>query len=197
MTDNIDVQVYFNFRCPYCYLASKSLFTIFDDFYARMVWRPLGGYHGRASAAQAKIKQRVSRQDVERHCRKMGIRFQPPPAGTDPTKAAILSLVAENEGVLQPYIQKVMQAAWANGADIGDVEVLLQVGEDVGLSRGDVLRGLEDEDLGVQLEQNWQTAQTDGVFGVPSFIIDDQIFWGNDRLNFLFDYLRELRLARS
>ena len=42
--NNIDVKVYFNFRSPYCYLASKTMWSIVDDFNVNILWRPVGGW---------------------------------------------------------------------------------------------------------------------------------------------------------
>jgi 2-hydroxychromene-2-carboxylate isomerase len=45
-----------------------------------------------------------------------------------------------------------------------------------------------------KLDDNWLEAQELGVIGVPTFIVNDQLFWGNDRIDFLEEYLMELRL---
>jgi 2-hydroxychromene-2-carboxylate isomerase len=48
-----------------------------------------------------------------------------------------------------------------------------------------------------QLDDNWKEAQELGVIGVPTFVVNDQVFWGNDRLDFVEDYLAELRLVKA
>ncbi len=73
MSESIDVKVFFNFRSPYCYLASKTLFQIFDDYYANLIWRPLGGWGGRSPPERAKVKIPLVRQDMRRITQKMGI----------------------------------------------------------------------------------------------------------------------------
>ena len=55
MPEAVDVKVFFNFRSPYCYIASKTMFQIFDDYHANLVWRPLGGWSGRSSPDRAKV----------------------------------------------------------------------------------------------------------------------------------------------
>ena len=66
MPESIDVKLFFNFRSPYCYIASKTLFQIYDDYHTNLVWRPLGGWSGRSSPDRAKIKVPLTRQDVRR-----------------------------------------------------------------------------------------------------------------------------------
>ena len=110
MSEPVDVKLYFNFRSPYCYIASKTLFAIFDEFNTRLIWRPLGGWSGRSSPERAKVKVPLTRQDVRRITAKMGIPMNPPPLTTEPTKAGAASLLAEQKGLLRPWIVEVMRA---------------------------------------------------------------------------------------
>ncbi len=193
MSDPIDVTLYFNFRSPYCYLASKKMFALEDEHGARFVWRPLGGWAGRSPPERAKYKIPIVRQDIRRWCRRMEIPFKPPPITTDPTIAAAGSLLAEEKGRLREYIVAVMAREWAEGADIGQPEILLDVGESVGLDRAALARTIESEEALAALERNHEEAQARGAFGVPTFIVGDEIFWGQDRIDFVAEYLDELR----
>ncbi len=196
MSHPVDVKLFFNFRSPYCYIASKYMFEVFDDYHANLVWRPLGGWTGRSSPDRAKVKMPIVRQDVARISRKMGIPLNPPPVTTEPTKAGAGSLLAEQKGLLRPYIVEMMRSEWAGGQDIGDTDVILQVGESIGLDRSELIAAIESEDNLAQLDRNWREAQGIGVIGVPSFVVGDDIFWGSDRIEYLKDHLRELRMAR-
>ncbi len=196
MTTPIDVKLYFNFRSPYCYIASKTLFQVFDEFHTNLIWRPLGGWTGRSSPDRAKVKVPLTRQDVARITKKMGIPMNPPPMTTEPTKAGAGSLLAEQKGVLRPYLLEMMRAEWSYGLDIGDTEVILNVGDKAGLDRAELMQAIESPDNLAQLEKNWEEAQTLGVIGVPTFVIGEDIFWGSDRIEYVLDHLRELRLSR-
>lgn len=196
MTDTVSVSVFFNFRSPYCYLVSKRLFGVFEDFHVEMDWRPLGGWNGRSAPEQAKVMIPVARQDMQRWGKKMGIPVVPPPTETDPTIAGLGSLYAEQQGKLKDYVIEVMRAAWGEGKDIGDLSVLLDVCERIGLDQSGVLAAIDSEANQERLQDNWQQAQELGVFGVPTFIVDDQYFWGNDRIDFLRTHLTEMRLRK-
>lgn len=190
------VHLYFHFRSPYCYLASKTLWSLLDDFHTALVWRPLGGWDGRSAPERAKVKVPISRQDVARHCRRMGIPFNPPPLSTDATLAGVGSLLAEREGLLRPYVVEMMRAEWAGGQDIGLPEVRQAVASAVGLNPLEFEAFVQDPVNQAKLGAHWTEAQEKGAIGVPTFVIDDQIFWGNDRLDFVLEYLTELGLAR-
>ncbi len=192
----VDVKLYFNFRSPYCYIASKTLFQIFDDYEANLVWRPLGGWSGRSSPERAKVKIPLTRQDVRRVTAKMGIPMVPPPITTEPTKAGAASLLADERGLLRQWIVEVMRAEWAHGLDIGDESVLLEVGQRVGLD-GDALTASFSKPAYIeQLENNWAEAQELGLIGVPSFQIGEELFWGSDRIEYVLDHLNDLRLRK-
>jgi len=196
MTEAVDVTLYFNFRSPYCYIASKTLFQIFDDYHANLVWRPLGGWSGRSSPDRAKVKVPLTRQDVRRITAKMGIPMNPPPITTEPTKAAAASLLAEERDLLRPWIVEVMRAEWAGGLDIGEEQVLLDVGAKVGLDATELQAAFTDESKLAQLDRNWEEAQELGLIGVPSFQIGEELFWGSDRIEYVLDHLKDLRLSR-
>lgn len=191
-----DVYVYFNMRSPYCYLASKTLFDLVDAFHVRLLWRPLGGYHGRSEPGRAKVKMPIARQDVARFARRMGIPCKPPPPTTEPTLAGVGSLLAEKRGVLRAYVVETMRAEWAYGQDIGQEQVLLEVAREVGLDPTEFRAYIQDGANHEPLERYWTEAQEKGVFGVPTFVVHNEVFWGNDRLDFVREHLAELRLAR-
>ena len=196
MTDPVDVKLFFNFRSPYCYIASKTLFEIFDAYHTKLVWRPLGGWSGRSSPDRARIKVPLTRQDVRRITARMGIPMSPPPIETDPTLAGAASLLAEERGVLRQWIVEVMRAEWAHGLDIGQEQVLFDVGEKMGLDREALQAAFIDTHYLNTMRDNWEEAQALGLIGVPSFQVGEELFWGSDRIDYVLDHLADLRLRR-
>ncbi len=196
MTSPVDVKLFFNFRSPYCYIASKTLFRIVDEYDTNLVWRPLGGWSGRSSPDRAKVKIPLTRQDVRRITAKMGIPMNPPPITTEPTKAGAASLLAEKKGLLRPWIVEVMRAEWAHGLDIGDEDVLLGAGDRIGLDATELKAAFSNAAYLEQLESNWNEAQELGLIGVPSFQVGEELFWGSDRIEYVLDHLNDLRLRK-
>lgn len=196
MSNAVDVKLFFNFRSPYCYLASKTLWPIVDDFNTNLLWRPVGSWDLRSPPDRAKSKMPIARQDIARFARRLGIPLTPPPVTTDPTLAGAGSLLAEEKGLLRPYIVEVMRKEWAEGQDIGDPDVLLTVGETIGLDREELTAAINNKNNLDRLNHNAQEAVDLGVIGVPTFVIGEQIFWGQDRIDFVLDELREMRAAK-
>ncbi|MBW9264163.1 MAG: 2-hydroxychromene-2-carboxylate isomerase [Candidatus Thiodiazotropha sp. (ex. Lucinisca nassula)] len=193
--DSADIYLYFNFRSPYCYLASKTMWRIFDGYRTNLIWRPLGGWDGRSPPDVAVKKLPIARQDMARFARRLGIPVNPPPKTTDPTLAGAGSLLAEEKGLLRPYIVEVMRKEWAEGQDIGVLDVLLDVGSEIGLDREALAEAAQDPARQAVLTHNWEEAEEKGAIGVPTFICEDEIFWGQDRIDFVLEYLRERRLS--
>ena len=191
------VRIFFNFRSPYCYLASHRLFARLAAFDVDILWRSLGGWDGRSPPARAKVKVPLTRQDVARWCRRLQVPFNPPPISTDPTPAALVACAAEEAGLLGPYVERVMWREWAEGEDIGRSEVLNAVAINIGLPVAAVRSALNDSTLLARLQENALEAASLGVIGVPSFVVGDQIFWGNDRIEFLEEHLDELRCTKT
>lgn len=186
-----NVKVFFNFRSPYCYLLSQTLFEELSRFDIDLQWFSLAGWDGRSPPERAKVKVPLTRQDVARWCKRLNIPFNPPPITTDPTPAALLSFVAQQHGCLPEYVKNVMWAEWAEGKDIGQTEVLKGIAEKCGINAHEVEEALGREEYLQKLADNWSTAQALGVIGVPSFVIGEEIFWGNDRFDFVLEHLRE------
>ena len=176
LVEPVELKLFFNFRSPYCYIASKFMFEVFDNYHAKLVWRPLGGWTGRSSPDRAKVKVPITRQDVARITRRMGIPMNPPPISTEPTRAGAGSLLAEQKGVLRPYIVEMMRKEWAEGQDIGETEIILQVGEEVGLERGELEEVLDSEGNLAQLEKNWEEAQNLGVLVSRALLLARRYF---------------------
>ncbi|WP_321390242.1 2-hydroxychromene-2-carboxylate isomerase [Emcibacter sp.] len=189
----MDVQVYFNFRSPYCYLASRTMFDVIEQAGNRLVWRPLGGWYGRTPQDHPRLqdKVRIARQDLGRIARKKGFIFCPPPKDCDPTLPALGSLYAGKVGKLRLYVETVMLKEWGEGLDVGREDILVELACGIGLDGEEFKAALHSEEGQDQLSCNWQEAVTKGVIGVPTFVANDQIFWGHDRLGWLRDYLDE------
>ena len=184
------MYVYFNFRSPYCYLAANRLFELLKNNPVEMLWRPLGAWSGRSGLKQAEQKRCVIRQDIARWAARLGLPLIAPPLTTDPTIAAMGSLQARQQGCLEQYVKTVMGREWGQGQDIGRQDVLVNIAQEIGLDREKFIATINSPSVLDRLAEYWQEAQSKGVFGVPSFVIGKEIFWGNDRMDFLKDYLQ-------
>ena len=139
-------------------------------------------------------KQRYRLQDIARVARAKGlpVNLQPRhfPTNPVPAAAAIITAQAQGEGDLGRLVHGFLRAVWAEERDIADGEVvrdiLLQSGFDPDLADKGLLTAVE------TLERNTDEALRRSVFGVPSYVVGDEIFWGQDRLPLLEAHLASL-----
>src|SRR5690606_12304269 len=100
------------------------------------------------------------------------------------------------QGKLVDYTKTVMWTEWAEGRDIGDTAVLQDIAAKVGLDAAALVAAADDPAHQQTLDENWKLAETQGVIGVPTFVVGEEIFWGNDRIGFLAEHLDGLGLRR-
>ena len=93
------------------------------------------------------------------------------------------AIAAQRLGCFEDYHAVVFDAAWAQGRDISSREAVATLAREVGL--GPVAEALDDPSIKEALRDNTSAAAQRGVFGVPSFFVGDELFWGYDRFDFV------------
>jgi 2-hydroxychromene-2-carboxylate isomerase len=92
------------------------------------------------------------------------------------------AVVAEREGIAQPYIDGVFRHMWAEPKKMDDPEVIRAALEECGLDAEKILAGTAAPEVKAELLENTQNSVARGVFGSPSFFVGDELFFGKDRL---------------
>ena len=92
------------------------------------------------------------------------------------------AVAAEYEGLLAPYVEAVFAAMWEQGVDCSDPAALAGVLEAAGLPGQALLSATQDETVKARLMANTKSAAEHGAFGLPSFLVDGEIYFGKDKL---------------
>jgi 2-hydroxychromene-2-carboxylate isomerase len=122
-------------------------------------------------------------RDVERLSGKYGITFRKPSAfPRNGVLASRVALASESREWLSRFSKLVFVANFAEDRDISDEAVIASVLESVGEDPERIIRNALSEENKARLRRSTEDAIGKGVFGAPSFIVDGEIFWGNDRL---------------
>ena len=220
MPEKPAVTVYIDFKSPYAYLAKDPARDLERDFDIYLDWLPyildIPSYLGsaRLDAAGNVIEEnrnahqwrrvRYSYMDCRRQARKRGLVIRGTQKIWDSNLAAAGMLYAKRQGqdVLRRYIDVIFERFWKRELDIEDPVVIASVfAEAVGLQPTDLIRGADTADAAVFLAGDGprevarisREAEGKGVFGVPSFMIDDELFWGSEHL----PDIREVLASRS
>ena len=113
----------------------------------------------------------------------------------------LLDLFAETGGLPlarrdpEPYLQRAFPAIWEQQLNLGDAEVITRLADAAGLPGRDLVAKSGSDAVAAVYEQNRQDAIAADVFGSPAYVLDGEIFWGQDRLELLADALKSGRSA--
>ena len=121
-------------------------------------------------------------RDMERQCAALGLPLQrPDPFPQASVLAARISILVAHEPVGPAFCRCIFSAEFGEGRNISNPQVLGTLLEDVGLPTN-LLVHAGAEETKQALRTQGQTAVGMGLFGAPSFVVDEQLFWGDDRL---------------
>ena len=193
------IDYFFTTLSPFTYLAGNRLEQIASAAGAQIVYKPFGiakifeavGTPAVPNRHDSKKAYRL--QELSRISKRAGlpINLQPHfwPTNPVPSMSAIIAAQEAGGGDLGGFVHSLMRACWAENKDIAEDEVIVACLEAHGfegrLVNAGLLTGSE------TIERNTTEALDRGVFGAPSYLLDDQIFWGQDRLDYLEAYLSE------
>jgi len=186
------VEFYFDFGSPYSYLAYKALPAIAAARGAQIVWRPmlLGGVFkatGNHSPAEIPAKSRWMQQDMQRWAARYGAAFRFNPHFPINTLVLMRGAVGmQLRGAdFHAYTAAVFHAMWGEPRNLGDPAELAAVLRQAGLDADAFAALANDEAVKAQLKKQTEEAVARGVFGAPTFFVGDEMFWGQDRLDFV------------
>jgi len=191
MSDTI--EFFFDFGSPTTYLANTQLPKLAQQCGAHLVYRPmlLGGVFkatGNASPVSVPAKGRWMGVDIQRWAEHYGVpfAFNPHfPINTLPLMRGACGMQMRHPDALGRYIAAVFQAMWVQPCNMGDPQVLAQVLGAAGFEAQEFMDLIADPQVKAQLISNTDEAVARGVFGAPSMLVGDQLFFGQDRLDFV------------
>ena len=185
------IDFYFDFSSPYGYIASHRI----DDIAARhgraVNWRPylLGvvfKVSGRGPLPKQPLVGDYALRDFSRSARLYGVPFNMPQrlpiSGVNPSRA--FYWLHDQDAEQAKALARALYAAYfVDGRDISDPEQVADVTASLGIDRAAALTALQDPAVKERLRQACDVAIARGAFGSPFIFVDDEPFWGNDRLD--------------
>jgi 2-hydroxychromene-2-carboxylate isomerase len=194
----VSIDFYYGLGSRYSYLAASQILRIEAKFNCQFVWQPIfsgklmqlwqrNPFSDRPVSGQYDWAYR--QLDAQRWADYYGIPFHEPKLKlTTPEMLAIAVLAAKQHDLLIVYSQLLFQKIFVEQVEI-EVEILIELATSLGIPEEGFRRNLRSPDLHLELDQFTQEAFKRGAFGVPTFFIDSEMFWGNDRLPLLEYYL--------
>jgi len=190
------IEFFWDAASPYTYLASTQIEALAQRAGVAVVWKPflLGKVFeatGNKMPAAIPAKGKHLFQDVQRWAQHYGVPVGFPKVFPVNSVAALrCAIAAAAQGKGAGYAKAVMKAYWADGQDISLPAALAAAAAAVGLDGAALLAQTQDPAVKDALRANTEEAVRRGAFGAPTFFVGDDMFWGNDRLVLLEEFLR-------
>ena len=194
------VEFYFDLVSPATYLAYSQLPKICAETGSELIYIPmlLGGVFkatGNASPAMIPAKGRYMFQDLDRYAKRYGVplKFNPHfPINTLMLMRSVTGIQLRQPERFQAFIDCLFTALWVDGRSMDEPQTVAAVLSEHGFDPQEVLALTNDESVKAVLKENTETAVKRGVFGAPSMFVGNQLFFGQDRLDFVEEALRQL-----
>ncbi len=191
---SMKVEFFYDYVSVYSYLANSQLSNLAG---AQIVYRPmlLGAVMeatGNRPPGTVKAKGNYLQVDIKRWAERYSLTFKMNPVFPQNTlKALRLALVAQKNGAFDVLHQALFDAMWVHEKNLNDKEVLAEIATNAALA----LEDIEDVAIKDELKVNTNEACERGAFGAPTFFVGDQMFFGNDRFDFINDALENCRVG--
>lgn len=192
------VDFYFDFWSPYAYLASHRLAEITEKHGCTVNYLPIDLKRAKLAAgntgpANIEIppKIRYLMTDLKRWADRYDLPFGEVPKGSNIHRINKGTFFANDRDVSRTYVREGYRAVWGRGGDPDSDDLLTALAQTMNWDSDEFLSYIGSREADQRYEQVFDEAVKRGVFGVPIVIIDEQMWWGNDRLQFVEEYLAE------
>lgn len=189
------LDFYFDYLSPYAWFAWRRIpdFCRENDVKLRIhpvVFGKLLDHWGQRGPAEIEPKRQWLAKYCYRYASQHGFEHRGPKFHPFNPLAALRLSLREVSGERQAeVVSAIFDAGWAQGKDPGDPDVLLEVLDSIGVDGSALMARIAEPPVKDLLKQETEDAINRGVFGVPTMIVDDELFWGNDQFDHMAQYV--------
>ena len=191
-----EIKVYIDYKSPYAYLAVAPAWCLEIEYDVRLNWLPyileiplyLGSVESRNEHQWRRV--RYSYMDARRLANRRGLIVRGPQKIFDSSLAAMGMLFAKRQNVFRTYNAITFDRFWKRELDIEDRNAMKGVLEEAGADTAGLFDYFDGEGRRA-LDRTLEEAHALGVFGVPMFVLDGELFWGGDSLPLLRERLHQ------
>ncbi|MES2152956.1 MAG: 2-hydroxychromene-2-carboxylate isomerase [Pseudomonadota bacterium] len=197
-----EITLYFDPVSPYVWLSGGAIARI-EAAGADVVLQPvlfagLLNAHGQKGPAEIEAKRHYTFRDVMRQAAGQGLPFEGPPGHPfKPLQALRMCVALDQPDQRRRFALSLLRACWEDGADLSDAATLQALADSCALDGAALLEAARQPAVKQALAANTEQAIAAGVFGVPTFALDGELFWGADRVDALLARLGGLRIDET
>ena len=190
MTKSIDF--YFDFISPYSYLAYQKLKTLNKDNFFKIVYKPilLGGLHnlgGITAPAFNVRKMKNMKDDCKLIADKNKIQFQWNENFPINSLYLMRGYLIIDENLKKKFFDVCFDYYWKENIDISDEKNVIEILDKCSINKINFFKEIENNKVKDELKKLTNLAFEKDIFGAPTFIVNNKIFWGQDRLEYALD----------
>jgi 2-hydroxychromene-2-carboxylate isomerase len=188
------VTWYFDFVSPYSYIAFKRLHELPRDAVVELrpvLFAGLLDHFGQKGPAEVPVKRRWTYRWCTWWARSLGIPFRFPASHPfNPLHHLRLAIAA---GVTRENVGRIFDSIWTSGAEATDPKGFAALAKELGVDEA----RMAVPEVKAALRRNTEDAIARGVFGVPSYEVDGEVFWGADSIGFVNAFLADATALRN
>jgi 2-hydroxychromene-2-carboxylate isomerase len=186
------INFYFDFISPYSYLAHKQIKIIKEKKNINFIYRPVfvGGLHNlQQIIAPAFIKPKLKHMisDCALIAKKIETDFIWNSKFPINSLSVMRGYLFVNTDIKDLYLDKIFDAYWKDNLDISDEEILISLIKKCKIDPSTFMIGIKNLNIKNELINSTKEAHDKEIFGAPTYVVNDRIFWGQDRLEFALD----------
>jgi len=200
------VDYYFSFSSPWAYIGHKAFRDVVAAHDLKVNHKPVvlvdlfSETGGLPLIKRHPVRQRYRMVELQRWRDKRGLNFHFQPKYI-PLNARLADgvVIAAIEAGLDPdpFLRRAFPAVWEEELNLADPPVIAKLADEAGLPGKKLVERSASEDISAAYEQNRQDAITADVFGSPVYVLEGEVFWGQDRIELLADALKSGRKPYS
>ncbi len=194
----MQIPFYFDYACPWAYLASCRAESYFQDLGAEIDFRPvrladLAERKGEKGLPPGERKRSWYVSDLKAWAEMVGAELSLQAGSPRPDTKLLLcaALVARDRGAFREFHYPAYRARWAEARPVDDPAVVHALLQAAGLDAADALKEARSDGLAERLDADTQAAIERGVFGVPTAFVGDRMFFGNDRFELVRHFIEK------
>jgi len=190
MTKSIDF--YFDIISPYAYLAYKQLSSLENLKKIKFNYKPilLGGLHklaGITAPAFNEFKMKNMKNDCNLIASKKNIKFQWNDKFPINTLKIMRGYLSVNEEKKDIYLETFFNAYWRDNINLENIDEIKNLLKKIDIDTNNFFNDLEDIKIKEKLKEITNSAFEKEVFGAPTFVVNNKLFWGQDRLDYAIE----------
>lgn len=184
------IEFWYEFASGYSHITAGRIEELAKSNNIEIIWRPF--LLGPIFKSQGwdtspfniyESKGKYMWKDLERQCIKYKIKYKRPSVfprlSLPATRVALITL---EQGWCAEFTKRIFAANYTHDLEISDNEIISGIINDLGRSGQEIIKLSQSPQIRLKLREQVDEAVSKGIFGAPSFIVNGELFWGNDRL---------------